>query len=234
LAKSKELHDLSAKAGNELQIHYVPLKELANHFLQGNSKRHDIGTLHASVDRHAFRDPIAFDVTLNGGKGGILEGNGRLELLCQLREGGFEPPKGITAKDGEWFVPCIFGVDSESEQDAIAYSISHNISPLWGADGLTFIDATKLFDDDLLKAQLTDLAEIDLLPIGISGDDLDLWMGLEDFVEAEGQGGKADPPDDKQYQNKYGVLIECVSPQDQEETYNSLTSSGYQCKILTV
>ncbi len=208
---------------------------MANHFLEGNSKRHDIGTLHASVDRYSFRDPIAFDVTLNGGKGGIIEGNGRLEMLCQLCEDGFDVPKGIKAKDGEWYVPCIFGVDAESEQEAIAYSVSHNLSSLWGADDFSFLDSAKLFDDELLKSQLTDLADIsiDLLPVGISRDDFDLLLGLDDLADAKTdklpeQGDAEETNIDKQW----GVIIFCDDESEQVELIDSFLSEGKRCKAL--
>lgn len=181
-----EFKKLAKDAGDELRIYYVPLSQLANHFLEKNSKKHDIGTLHQSFDRHAFRDPIAFDITLNGGKGGIVEGNGRLELLCQLRESGFDPPKGIKATKDDWLVPCIFGMDAESEQDAIAYSISHNLSPMWGSE-MTFMDMSRLFDQDLLTEQLVGLADmsIDLLPIGIDSEDFSMLLDMGNYSQPE-------------------------------------------------
>lgn len=230
-----ELTTIAEKAGDELQIHYVPLDAISNHFLEGNSKRHDIGTLAQSVDRYSFRDPIAFDRTLNNGKGGIVEGNGRLELLCQLKEQGQDPPKGIKTKGDQWFIPCVFGVDADSEAEAIAYSVSHNLSPLWGGE-FTFLDSIKLFDESLLESQLTGLAEFDALPVGIDGSDVDLWLSGGDLAESDdSDGSSGDPPiapDD--YQSKYGVLIECDDAAHQEDVYNKLAEDGYTCKILTV
>lgn len=93
-----ELTTIAEKAGDELQIHYVSLSSLADKFLEKNSKKHDIGTLSESVDRYSFRDPIAFDSTLNGGTGDIVEGNGRLSYLLQAKEQGQAAPRGIKAQ----------------------------------------------------------------------------------------------------------------------------------------
>lgn len=179
MSKKIELTAIAEKAGDELQIHYVSLSSLADKFLEGNSKKHDIGTLAESVKRYSFRDPIAFDSSLNGGKGGIIEGNGRLDYLIQTKEAGQPAPRGIKAVSDDWFVPVVFGVNAENESEGIAYSVSHNISALWGSD-LTFLDQTRLFDEDLLKGQLVELANLDMIPVGLNGNDLDLWLELND------------------------------------------------------
>jgi hypothetical protein len=175
------LSELSKKAGDELQIHYIPLSNLGDKFLERNSKLHSMSDLSDSIGRYDFQDPMKFDPSLNDGKGGIVAGNGRLEWLITAKNAGQAAPRGIRAKDKEWFVPVVFGVEFANEQEAIAFSISHNLSPLWGSD-LTFLDQTRLFDEDLLKEQLTGLADIDFeLPVGLDGSDLDLWLGLKDF-----------------------------------------------------
>lgn len=181
-----ELTAIAEKAGDELQIHYVSLTSLADKFLDGNSKKHDLGTLAQSVERYSFRDPIAFDLSLNGGKGGIIEGNGRLEYLIQTKDAGQSAPRGIKAVSDDWFVPVVFGVNAENEAEGVAYSISHNLSPMWGSD-LTFLDQARLFNEDELKAQLIELADLspDLLPVGLDGNDLDLWLGLGDEMGEE-------------------------------------------------
>jgi hypothetical protein len=175
----RELTAIAEQAGDELQIHYVSLSSLADKFLGKNSKLHSMSDLSDSIARYDFQDPMKFDSSLNGGNGGIVAGNGRLEWLLWAKDEGQAAPRGIRVKDSEWFVPVIFGVEFKDENEAIAYSVSHNLSALWGSD-LTFLDQTRLFDEDLLKAQLVGLAEMDLLPVGLDGDDLDLWLGLND------------------------------------------------------
>jgi hypothetical protein len=176
-----ELTAIAEQAGDELQIHYVSLSSLADKFLEGNSKLHSMSDLSDSIARYDFQDPMKFDSSLNGGNGGIVAGNGRLEWLLWAKDAGQAAPRGIKAKDDEWFVPVVFGVEFKDENEAIAFSISHNLSSMWGSD-LTFLDQTRLFSEDLLREQLTGLADLDvgLLPVGMDGGDLDLWLGLKE------------------------------------------------------
>ena len=198
-----ELTAIAEKAGDELQIHYVELSSLADKFLTGNSKLHSMSDLSDSIARYDFQDPMKFDSSLNGGAGGIVAGNGRLEWLLWAKDAGQAAPRGIKAKDDEWFVPVVFGVEFKDEQEAIAFSISHNLSPMWGSD-LTFLDQTRLFSEDKLKVQLVGLADIspDLLPVGTDGDSLDLWLGMDNFeqypednIEPESSTKEIDPED---------------------------------------
>lgn len=173
-----DLKTISKKAGDELQIHYVSLLSLANCFLEGNSKNHDMDMLTESIDRYSFQDPMKFDPSLNGGKGGIVAGNGRLEWLIEAQGLGQVAPRGIRDDGGDWFVPVVFGVEFEDEDEAIAFSISHNLSALWGS-GLDFLQTSTLFNEDLLKGQLTGLGD-DKLPTGLNGGDLLDWLGGEE------------------------------------------------------
>jgi hypothetical protein len=102
--------------------------------------------------------------------------------LLWAKDAGQVAPRGIKAKDDEWFVPVVFGVEFKDENEAIAFSVSHNLSALWGSD-LTTLDSLTLFDETLLKDQLLGLAEIspDLLPVGLDGDGLDQWLGMTEF-----------------------------------------------------
>jgi hypothetical protein len=194
-----ELSELSKQAGDELQIHYIALSNLVDKFLSGNSKLHSMSDLSDSIARYDFQDPMKFDPSLNGGKGGIVAGNGRLEWLIAAKNAGQAAPRGIRAKDKEWFVPVVFGVEFANENEAIAFSISHNLSSLWGSD-LTFLDQSRLFDETLLQDQLKGLADIDveLLPVGLDGSDLDLWLGLSDFNgESDFSDSMASDPEEK-------------------------------------
>jgi hypothetical protein len=223
---------LSKKAGDELQIHYVALSDLADKLLAGNSKLHSIDDLTDSIERYDFQDPMKYDPSLNGGEGGIVEGNGRLEWSLDARDSGRKAPRGIKVQDDEWFVPVVFGVEFASEQEAIAYSVSHNLSALWGS-GLETLDSIKLFDEDLLKAQLTGRAEMDVeLPVGL-GDGLELWMGLEDEPERNiekslNEGDQKETNIDKQW----GVIVFCEDETEQVELIDSLLAEGKKCKAL--
>ena len=105
------LKELAEQTGDAIVIHYVSLDDLQDTFLDGNSKKHDTSKLIESIRRYGFKDPIAFDPSLNGGSGGIIEGNGRLESLIEIRNQGLNLPRGL--KEG-WLVPVLFGVNASS------------------------------------------------------------------------------------------------------------------------
>jgi hypothetical protein len=234
MSKAESLTELATKAGDELQIHYIELSSLADKFIENNSKLHSMSDLQESVDRYSFRDPIAFDMTLNGGEGGIIEGNGRLEYLLYAKGAKQPAPRGIRDVGGKWYVPVVFGVNAESEGDAIAYSISHNLSAMWGSN-LSFLDQSRLFSEDLLKVQLTGLAENDgVFPVGLDGSDFSLWMGLNSELEGlsiEDEGNMNDV--DQEDKKKFGVLIPCIDAQHQDEVYEFIVQQGYECKLLS-
>ena len=179
-----------------LTLRYTPLDELSEAFLQGNPKRHDLGQLWDSMQRYGFRDPMAFDAQLNGGKGGIVEGNGRLETLVSAYNNDQLPPRGIKLdEDGRWFVPVLYGVDGRSESEAIAYSFDHNTMVLSGGE-FTALDASKLYDAEGYTALLQELANAESLPLTVDGEDLDLLIqqlggGIEDNDGTEYQPGES-------------------------------------------
>ena len=168
------LSELAKKSGDAIAIHYVPLDDLADTFLDGNSKKHDVEKLIESIRRYGFRDPIAFDSNLNNGAGGIIEGNGRLEALIEMRSQGMNLPRGLS--EG-WKVPTLFGVNANSEAEAIAFSVEHNWSVLWGGE-VDLESTLSLFDNDALTEQLEKLNKEQSLPISINDDLAELLSGL--------------------------------------------------------
>ncbi|NEO83806.1 MAG: hypothetical protein F6J87_06020 [Spirulina sp. SIO3F2] len=167
---------ITQSSSDSLELHYVLLTELADRFLEGNPKLHDIGKITESTDRHGFRDPMAIDKTLNDGEGGIVEGNGRLEMLLQIYESGHPTPRGVkVTESGEWAVPVLFGVNAATESDAIAYAIDHNNTGMFGGD-FTALDMSRLYDPKAYTEILEKLAEAEALPTAVDGDDLDLLL----------------------------------------------------------
>ena len=171
------LKELAEKSGDAIAIHYVSLDDLSSTFLTGNSKKHDTEKLIDSIQRYGFRDPIAFDSTLNAGKGGIVEGNGRLEALVEMRDRDLNHPRGI--KEG-WLVPVLFGVDAVSEAEAVSFSVEHNWSVLWGVDDLDLDLAVSLFDEEALKEQMEWLDAENSLPLSIDDNLEELLERLDD------------------------------------------------------
>ena len=162
----------------ELRLEYLLLSELADKFLKGNAKLHDIGKIADSIRRYGFRDPLALDAALNSGAGGIAEGNGRLEALIWMHQQGQGPPAYIKlTEDGDWAVPCVVGGDSTTEDEGIAYSLDHNSLTMAGGT-FTALDVSRLYNPVEYQATLEKLAKKKMLPITVDGDDLDLLVKM--------------------------------------------------------
>lgn len=74
------------------------------------------------------------------------------------------------------------------------------------------------------------------------GPDVDVPGWNTDEIEglfcASHVSGDADftptPPAEDNYEQKYGVIVMCEGPAEQEATYNRLAGLGYECKVVTV
>lgn len=162
---------------NLLKLEYVPIS--ATTLFDRNVKKHDLGKIADSLRKYGFKIAIKWEVKLNGGAGGVVAGNGRVEALRWMQQNGEKPPKGIAIDDsGNWCVPVLFGNDSESEIQARAYAIDDNALTMVGGD-FTALDISGMYDDNLLD-ELRELADAQELPIGFDGDDVDLLISLED------------------------------------------------------
>jgi hypothetical protein len=163
--------------GDVLRLEYVPISQAV--LFDANPKLHDIGALAESIRRHGYKDPVKFEPSLNGGSGGIVEGNGRITALTMMRDQGQEPPRGIAlTEDGEWAVPVLFGVDAASEATAQAYAVDHNLLVMAGGRDFTAHDYARLWDEERYLVLLQDLARADELPVGVDGDDLDALLSV--------------------------------------------------------
>lgn len=169
-----ENYSVGELTGELIKIKYVPVSaiaELTGILLKGNPKKHDLNLLSQSIIENGFIDPPKWDKNLNGGKGGIVYGNGRLEALIltltKLKNENQQPPKGIgITKDGEWCVPIKFGVDAESEIAALRLAIDHNNLTL--APDFSALEQAKLYDEEMYKDILIQLNEADSLPLTIN------------------------------------------------------------------
>ncbi len=183
----------------QLSIEYLLLSELSEKFLEGNAKRHDIGAIATSIRRYGFRDPLAIDATLNNGKGGIAEGNGRLESLLWMYQQDQNPPAYIKlTESGDWAVPCIVGGNSATEAEGLAYSLDHNSLTMAGGD-FTALDISGLYNPAEYLELLERLAQADSLPVTVDGDDLDLL--LEQISDENGQGDRGSGSEDDSESN---------------------------------
>jgi DNA modification methylase len=166
-------------AKNALNIKYIPLERVRR--WDRNPKPHDLGALIQSFGRYGFKDPMKFEPTLNGGEGGIVEGNGRSEALeVMFEDDPKQAPDGIgVARDGSWRVPVLFGVDAKSEAEAEAYAIDHNALTVMGGNFGPGWEQ-KLYNLDELLPVAVDLGKLDQLPVSIDPDDLDMLIATRD------------------------------------------------------
>ena len=170
-------------SADKLELRYIPLA-LAKRWDE-NPKLHDLGALIRSIETHGFGDPPKYDATLDA----LVYGNGRTEALETMRKDGKTPPRGIAVlEDGDWAVPIIFGVDSESRAAAVAFAVDHNNLTLMGGN-LGFADMLRLWDEEGLQRVLADIPSPDALLISFDGDDVAALLQGPDFepVDAEEQ-----------------------------------------------
>jgi hypothetical protein len=185
---------------DELRIEYIPLGEAT--LFEDNAKLHDIGSLVTSIRRYGFRDAVIYDEAL----GAIVAGNGRIEALAMMKQGGEEAPRGIKVEDGEWLVPVQFGVNALSVVEAKAFALDHNNITMLGGDFSPW-DVAQMWDSDGYMALLGELAEADVLPVSVTGEDIDaLLAGFGAEVEA---GEDVPPQIDKgaELAEHYGVQV---------------------------
>jgi hypothetical protein len=238
---AEQLEVIGGHDPGHLFVCYVQISLLGDYCLAGNSKRHDLQSLQDSIYRHGFKISLLYDPLLpnvSGGLGAVQCGNGRVEDLLYIYANrvNLDVPRGIVVKGEEWYAPVSFGVNDQTREDAIAFSIGENVSNVLGADGFTALDLTRLFDEDQLKAQLGELINFDVaFPVGLEVEDLSVWLGGGPLISsAAGAEETAPPAAGGEYTNKYAILIECESSMHQEEVYGQMIEQGYKCKILTV
>ena len=178
---------------DKLEIEYRRLCDLKQ--LKGNSKKHATENTIASILELGFKDPIGYDPSLNGGKGGITEGHDRCAALLAIKKRKIDRPRGIDIdNDGEWMVPVLVGVHAKNEAQAIKYSIIHNHSTIHGA-GLDLATELKLFDSDLLISQAEYLDK--------KGENLGVIGDLNSILEAL---NASDNLDDSEEDIDYSIL----------------------------
>lgn len=188
-----------------LRIEYIPLSKVLR--WNRNPKKHDLGAIAESIERHGFVDPPKWDGTLNEGKGGLVYGNGRDEALEWMKAQGRPLPRGVAYSEAldEWCMPVVFGVDAKSQAAAEALAIDHNNLVLSGGD-YTAVDMARLWEGAEYTGLLSDLASLGELPLTVDGDDLDLLLSLGE-VEPSGGGDDFDAtPDDGPTRTAVGDL----------------------------
>lgn len=230
-----------------LRLEYVPVATAVA--WERNPKKHDVGALWQSIQQHGFKDPPKFEPALNGGRGGIVEGNGRSHVLREMQAGGEAPPRGILLDaGGDWLMPVLFGVDAGSERAAEAYGVDHNNLVLSGGD-FGPLDMVRLWDEAAYAELLSGLANEQTLPVSVDGDDVDALiarLASEGQPQGDGHGGGYESFSQQQdLKNKkpgagtaakkkisIGVFIICENEAHQREVLDELQGQDYECKAL--
>ena len=198
--------------GDLLKLLYVPLSVLANLdevLAKGNPKKHEIDKLRRSIIQNGFIDPAKWDINLNGGRGGIIYGNGRTEalvaMLLDMKAGGQSPPRGIGvhSESGEWCIPVKFGVDAESEIAAKRFIVDHN---LLTASGLSVVDASAMFETEAYLELLSELKEEDALPLSVGEQEYLELLGSSGEDSGESSGGDDEVDDPTELEIRDGLV----------------------------
>lgn len=101
--------------GDRLHLEYVYVDDAHASLLADNPKLHDLQKIFDSIVENGFRDPPTWDSNLNGSRGGIVEGNGRISALKWGQDQGRQPPRGIFAlKEGGWILPVLLDLMLEA------------------------------------------------------------------------------------------------------------------------
>ncbi|MEG4149603.1 DNA methyltransferase, partial [Microcoleus sp. Pol12B5] len=169
-----------------LSLKYIPISQAE--LFDNNAKLHNLDQSIESIARYGFKSAAKWESTLNGGRGGIVAGNGRVEALRVMEERGDDLPIGIAqdTETGEWCLPVLFGVEASSEVIARAYALDDNNLTLLGGN-FAVADLMKLYDQELLLSELEELSKYDEIPVSIGESN------LEELLSQLAQGGDNEP-----------------------------------------
>ncbi len=211
--------------GDAVQIRFVPLSFLStldDVLWSDNAKRHDLDGVLQSIQRYGFIDPPKWDANLNSGKGGLVYGNGRTEMLVrallEAKEDGSDIPRGIPIdpKTGDWCIPIKFGVDATSEAQAIAAAIDHNNLTMAGGD-FNAEAIAEIWEESYIEL-LQAIAVKNELPVTVDEDDLALLLAAGDNDFNDGLDPDPKPkndPDNVQF--GFGEIVFKVSSRNYQD-----------------
>jgi ParB-like chromosome segregation protein Spo0J len=153
------------------------------------------------------------------------------QLRASIREFGFTNPV-LLRPDG------MIGAGHGRVEAAKAEKL--NVVPTCVVEGLTtdqwrayVLADNKLalnagWDDDLLRAELAALAELD---VDVSG----LGFGEGELAALAAIAGEPAEPEEgpgMNYQEQFAVIVPCATEAEQKTTFGALTAAGYACKVV--
>jgi hypothetical protein len=169
------------------ELVWVPVREASNLLWVDNPKIHDMQAIINSISAHGFQAIPKFDHNLKstgGTKGAIKDGNGRIEALSIMENGGtHELPRGLAVEvgTGKWVMPILTGTDATSVAMAQAYAIDANNVGMLGGD-ISPEDIASQYTEGY-KDILATLARADTLPISVPHNDLYQLLDGEGFQD---------------------------------------------------
>lgn len=170
-----------------------------------NAKLHNDAQIHhiaKSIEEFGFNNPVLVDA-----ENGIIAGHGRVLAAKEL---------------GLKQIPCI-RLKHLSETEKKAYIIADNrLSEIGGG-----------WDLELLETEMEYLYSSDI-SISLIGFDESFLNEVFDtghtIIQTNEE--KKQVHNDFEYKEKYAVLIECASENEQKKIYEKLTTEGFTCKVL--
>lgn len=99
------------------------------------------------------------------------------------------------------------------------------------ADNRTHDEAA--WDEEALAAELAKVKEADLIAVtGFDTAELDRY--LAELAGAPAPAGVGATENGFEYQEKYGVIVECRDEAQQKRVFDELTAAGHTCRVVAV
>jgi len=158
---------------NQRRIEYLSLTDLLSRLHPENPKDHNIPLIAQSFKDHGFGSSGMLDERT----GLFLCGHGRIEALSWMKAEGWQLPRYIEDRNGEWYAPVERGYSSENDVQALSYIAVDNQTTIAGgwnedrlADLLQQVNKEKEtivssgFDDKYYDELLTKLGIKEVVP----------------------------------------------------------------------
>ena len=173
--------DIQISDEQKLVLKYVPLEVVRKWKWSRNPKIHADEQIVKSIQKYGFQDPPKFDVNLNGGDGGLVEGNGRVcKALVAMKARGLPAPKNVAVhkQTGDWAIPVVFGNYIANESLAEMYAVDHN--NLTAGPEIDAKDLLSIWETDLLTQVLTDASDDQLYSVSFDQNFMDETLAFID------------------------------------------------------
>jgi len=124
-----------------IHIEYMALSDLLGRFHPDNPKDHDLGAIIQSLKTFGYVSPGAIDEV----SGLFVEGHGRTQATYMMQQQQMKIPKRIEARNGDWYLPVVRGIEFETPEQVKAYLVASNrLVELGGWDELKLTDVLEV------------------------------------------------------------------------------------------